>query len=245
VEHPNPQKLAEFETWMSLLTDRSLPEQDKWKAWFCVAEYEQPDFQLISSMLHEHNATGSFAFLGRDVEAQAEIIKELHDDGHEIVFHSHRHHTYADLSYEEAHDAITTGLEAFESETSITPSGFFVPFFEMSDGALQAIEEFDFDWVLGKSNKQLSGISIQDPAWPLDTKRFETQTVEETMDEFREEAASEDGPFLFHPPVIEYHDGLDAFANWIRDVNPVVISDIENAGETGIILDCVRPVRVE
>jgi len=116
----SPAVLREFETWLSLFTDGELPERHRWKAWFCVAEYELADFERVSALLRENGATGSFAFLGRDAEEQAEIIETLDADGHEITFHSHRHHAYADLSYDTAHDAITTGMAAIEDARRVS-----------------------------------------------------------------------------------------------------------------------------
>lgn len=146
-----------------MLTDRSLPERHEWKAWFCVAEYERSDFENLSTTLRENDSSGSFAFLGRDAHEQAEIIEALDDDGHEIAFHSHRHHTYGDLSYDEAYDEITTGLAAIEDATGVSPDGFFIPFFELSDDSLRAIEEVGFEWVLGVGDRDLNGVEIHEP----------------------------------------------------------------------------------
>jgi len=241
----NENKLKEFETWLSLLTNRTLPKRHKWKAWFCVAEYEQSDFQNISSILQQYDSTASFAFLGRDAEEHSDIMQMLLDDGHEIAFHSHRHHTYADLSYETAHDAITKGVSAIENETGITPQGFFVPFFELSDGSIQAIEDFGFDWLLASTDQELSNVETREPAWPLDTKRFEEDSVSEVMKQFTREARSGEGPFLFHPPVIEYRNGIANLERWIDSIQPVSMAEQLQSGGTGIVLDCIQPVRIE
>jgi len=238
-------KLKEFETWLSLLTDRTHPERHEWKAWFCVAEYEKSDFKTMSSILREHNSSSNFAFLGRDATEHADIIKTLADNDHEIAFHSHRHHTYGDLSYEQAHDAISTGMSAIEEKTGITPNGFFVPFFELSEGSVEAIEDFGFDWILGSPNEPLNGVENLKPAWPLDTKRFEEDTAPDVMNQFEEEAKAENGPFLFHPPVIEYRNGMEEFVEWIQSVQPVSIAEKLQSGGTGMILDCVRPVSID
>ena len=238
-------KLKEFETWLSLLTDRTLPERHEWKAWFCVAEYEQSDFSKISSVLQENDSSASFAFLGRDAEEHAEIIEMLIKDGHEIAFHSNRHHTYADLSYDQAYEAIETGVSAIEDAVGITPNGFFVPFFELSEGSVKAIEDFGFDWILGSPDQKINRVETRKPAWPLDTKRFEEANVSEVMTQFEQEAKAGSGPFLFHPPVIEYRDGLDEFEEWIEAIQPVSMSQQLESGGTGVVLDCVRPVRVD
>ncbi len=121
----DPSTLREFETWLSLFTDGELPERHEWKAWFCVAEYERPDFEALSTTLDQHDSAASFAFLGRDATEQAEIVETLDTAGHEVVLHSHRHHAYSDLSYDEAHDALSTGMAAIEDAAGVTPQGFF------------------------------------------------------------------------------------------------------------------------
>ena len=236
--------VREFETWLSLFTDGDLPEEDRWKAWFCVAEYELDDFEKQSAALTDNDSSGSFAFLGRDATEQAAIIESLDSDGHEIAFHSHRHHTYADLSYDDAHDAISTGIAAIEDATGITPDGFFVPFLKLSEGAVQAIEDVGFDWVLGSAERESDSVDIRPPVTPFDIALLPDHPPEDVMAQLREDADG-DRPFLFHPPVVEYHDGLDAFEQWIADVGPVSVAEQFENGGTGVVLDCVRPVRVE
>jgi len=241
----DPEVLREFETWLSLLTEGDLPDRHKWKAWFCVAEYELGDFGGLSDFLLDHDASGSFAFLGRDAETQADCIERVHDDGHEIVFHSHRHHQYADLAYEEAHDAITTGMAAIEDATGITPTGFFPPFLGLSDGAVRAVEEVGFDWVLGQADRDPDGVELIEPVIPFDVSLLEEQPPEEAMAQLRDDAARGRAPFLYHPPVIEYYEGTQYFEEWVSDVGPVSVGDQLRSGGAGIVLDCVRPVRVE
>ncbi|MDR9429927.1 MAG: polysaccharide deacetylase family protein [Natronomonas sp.] len=237
--------LREFETWLSLFSDGPIPEEHRWRAWFCVAEYELDDFEALSETLTNNDASGSFAFLGRDADEQAAIIETLDADSHEIAFHSHRHHTYADLSYDDAHDAIATGMTAIENATGITPDGFFVPFLTVSEGAVTAIEEIGFEWMLGRPERDPAGVEVLDPVTPFDTRRLERHDPEEALTQLQAEAEAGDAPFLFHPPVVEYHDGLEAFEEWIETVRPVTVAGQLASGGTGVVLDCVRPVRIQ
>lgn len=241
----SPPVLREFETWLSLFTDGELPECDRWKAWFCVAEYALEDFEQFSALLRENDATGSFAFLGRGAEKQADIIETIDADGHESTFHSHRHHAYADLSYDAAHDAITTGLSTIEDATGITPNGFFVPFRRLSDSAARAVEEVGFDWVFGRSERNLANVELVEPVAPFDTRLLEERSPTAATELLREKAAAGETPFLFHPPVLEYHEGLSAFEDWITAVEAISVAEQLERGGTGIVLDCVRPVRVD
>jgi hypothetical protein len=233
--------LREFETWLSLFTGDEIGSHG-WKAWFCVAEYERPDFERVADLLPNG---GSFAFLGRDAEDQADTIRALDDAGQEVAFHSHRHHAYGDLSYEEASDAISTGMAAIEDASGVSPDGFFVPFLDLSDGAVDAIEDEGFDWVLGRTDRDPSGVDIMEPVIPFDTRLLEEHDPEEAMAILREDAREGGKPFLFHPPVVEYHDGWGEFTEWVEAVEPTTVADQLETGRPGVVLDCVRPVRIE
>ena len=241
----DPAVLREFETWLSLLTEGDLPGRHKWKAWFCVAEYELQDFAVLSTFLLDNDASGSFAFLGRDAEAQADCIERVHADGHEVVFHSHRHHQYSDLSHDEAYTAITTGMAAIEDATGITPTGFFPPFLRLSDGAVRAVEEVGFDWVLGQADRAPEGVVLVEPVIPFDVSLLEEYSPDEAMAQLHQSVESGEAPFLYHPPVIEFYDGIEAFEEWVSTVAPVSVGEQVRSGGAGIVLDCVRPVRVE
>lgn len=237
--------LREFETWLSLFTGGGLPPEQEWKAWFCVAEYEHEDFEAMADHLAGAGGAGSFAFLGRDAEGLANTIAALDGAGHEIVLHSHRHHAYGDLAYEDAHDALTTGLAAIEDAAGVRPRGFFAPFLELSDGAVDAVADIGFDWVLGTTDRDVAGIEITPPVIPFDTRLLVEHEPADAMARLRDQAVAGDGPFLFHPPVVEYFDGMASFTDWIAATSPATVADALEGEGPGVVLDCVRPVRVE
>ena len=75
-------------------------------------------------------------------------------------------------------------------------------------------------------------------------KLLEEHPPAEVTSRLRAKADAGETPFLFHPPVLEYYEGLQALEEWIRAESVSVAEQIE-WGRTGIVLDCVRPVRVE
>lgn len=52
-------------------------------------------------------------------------------------------------------------------------------------------------------------------------------------------------PFLFHPLVIEFYEGLSAVEQWVADFDPMAVGGGLEGDRPGKLLDCVRPVRVE
>jgi len=217
------------------------------RGWFCVAEFEAEDYLRVSDILLEEDANAGFAFLGRDADEHADTIAKLHSRGHEIVFHGHRHHSFADLSYDRAHEYLSTGLDRIEDATGVTPRGLFTPMSETSDGTLRALSELGLEWVLGTTDADVppDDIALISPETPYDDHFFEAgDSPREVFDRFRQRA-TDMRTFVFHPPYHRHYDAADAFERWIADVVPVSVSEQLDYGGVGLVLDCARPIKAE
>jgi hypothetical protein len=51
--------------------------------------------------------------------------------------------------------------------------------------------------------------------------------------------------FLFHPNMLEYYDALSEFETWVDETGPVSIESYVDDGGVGIVLDAMRPLRIE
>lgn len=241
-------KRREVEAFLSFVAGAETDRAVKARSYHILREFDRADYERVSDLFTEAGATAGFAFLGRDVEDEAEIIEMVDAQGHEAVIHGHRHVKFGDLTYETAHDDLSTGMDAIEDATSISPAGFFAPFKSVSEGTLEAASELDLDWVLGAPTEDAtvpSDLDIVDSVYPHDSRLLEGGTSpEETFDQLREDAA--DGEtFLFHPNLIGYYDGMGEFAEWIEAVDPVSVSEQLDTGGVGVVLDCLRPIKVE
>ncbi len=99
--------------------------------------------------------------------------------------------------------------------------------------------------MLGKAESGLEGTELLEPVTPFDTRLLEENSPDEAMEQLRTDAAEGSAPFLFHPPVVEYHDGMDALETWIGEVGPTTVVEQVAGGGTGVVLDCSRPVCIE
>lgn len=216
------------------------------RSYHILADYTNDDFSSLSDALLDADATGSVAFLGRDVDEQAPAIEAVDDAGHEVTLHGHRHVSFGDLSYDTAYDDLSTGMGAIEDASGVTPTGFFAPFKGVSDGTLEAAADLGIDWVLGAPEGDIpDGLPIVDSVYPHDSRLLEGGTPpDRTFDRLAAEA-EEGATFLFHPNLIEYYGATDAFVAWLSDVDPVrsVGEQLEDGG-VGIVLDCLRPLRL-
>jgi peptidoglycan/xylan/chitin deacetylase (PgdA/CDA1 family) len=240
-------KRREVEAFLSFVAGAETERAVKARSYHILREFDRADYEGVSDLFTDVGATAGFAFLGRDVDNESEIIQMVDDRGHEVVIHGHRHVKFGNLSYDTAHGDLSQGMDAIVDATSITPTGFFAPFKSVSEGTLKAASELDLQWVLGKpeeGSEVPDDIDIVDSVYPHDSRLLEGGTPpKETFEHLQTEAA--DGEtFLFHPNLIGYYDGMDEFSEWIEAVDPVSVSEQLADSGVGVVLDCLRPIRV-
>jgi len=247
-------KRRELELWLEFVS-RGVSNADspadaartlEKRGWFCLAEFESEDYRSVSDDLLTHDANAGFAFLGREATEKASVIEELHSRGHEIVFHGHRHHAFDDLSYDQAHEYVSTGIECIEDATGITPTGLFTPMSETSEEALEALTDLGFEWVVGSTDTDdiTEELSVLNPEKPYDDHFFEVGDTPEQVFERYNEWADEQSTFVFHPPYHVHYGATDAFERWVGEVGPVSVSERLANGGPGLILDCARPLQI-
>lgn len=209
-----------------------------------LARYTEGDFRDLSRTFLDAGARASVAVLGRDADERADVIEQLHDDGHEITLHGYRHVRCGDLPYDLAHENLSRGLDAVEDATGIRPVGFFAPFKDVSEGTLRAAADLGFEWILGRSEAAVpEGIDLFDSVFPHDTRLLGDRTSESAFAELADRAAPGE-TFLFHPNLIEYHGAMEVFASWTAEVQPTAVGRVD-PDDVGVVLDCLRPLAVE
>lgn len=243
---PSDRLLREAKAYLSFVAAADSDRAVDARSYHVTRHYDADDFAALSTLLARTESTGSVAFLGRDANDRAATIERLRADGHEIVLHGHRHVKFGSLSYDTAHDDLATGLAAIEDATGITPSGFFAPFKDVSEGSLRAAAELGFDWVLGtaRTDDVPKSIALVDSVYPHDTRLLEGGESPENTFETLRERADEGNVFLFHPNMLEYYDAVEEFERWLEAVNAVSVGDQRRDGGVGIVLDCLRPLNI-
>jgi len=210
-----------------------------------LGEYTADDFARVADLLVDAGGSGGFAFLGRDADLYADTIADLADEGHEIVLHGHRHVACADVSYDVAHDNLGRGIEAIEDAAGVTPTGFFAPLQELSQGTLDAAADLGLDWLLGTTEGDLpTGIELVEPHNPYDLVLLNQGEAPEDAFADLADAADPGTAFLFHPNMLDYYDAFAEFEAWVADAQPVSIGEFVDDGGVGIVVDAMRPLRI-
>lgn len=217
------------------------------RTYHVLREYDD-DFLKQLDAFEDADTKTSVAFLGRDAEERADVMTAVDDRGHEVVCHGHRHVKFGDLTYETAHDDLSTAVNAIQDASGVTPTGFFAPFKEVSDGTLRAVSDLGFDWVLGSADESdvPDEVHLVDSVYPHDTRLLEGGTSPAQTFSQLQDAAEPGATFLFHPNMLEYYDSVEEFESWIETIDPVPVSQqvTADADGIGVVLDCLSPMRI-
>ena len=238
----------EVETYFGVIARGGSDRRLRARSFHCLGEFDDGDYERLSTTLLDADATSSFSFLGRDAERYAGTIERLDDAGHEIVLHGHRHVACADVSYDLAHENLSRGLDAVEDAAGVTPRGFIAPGQEVNAATLRAVEELGMDWVLGRTDAAVpDGVEFHEPAHPYDLLLLnEGRDPAETFDRLREQ--TEPGvAHLVHPNMLDYYGAREEFEAWLAETGPVSVGTlVAGDGEgVGLINDAMRPLRLE
>lgn len=256
MQEPDRMQMSELELWfeyvVSGVQDLDDPEEIDHRinnrAWFCGIEFEPSDFYTITDMFESHESSAGIAVLGREAEAYAETISDLERRGFEIVFHGHRHHKFENLSYEKAHDYLSVGLDAIEDATQIVPDGMFVPMSDASQGTVDALAELGFEWMVGRAAgaEVPDELTIVTPQSPYDDLLFEQGYPAKKVFEKYPADSRSTHTYIIHPPYQMHYDALNAFEDWIEEVQPVNVSkQLATGTGTSVILDCFSPFSIQ
>ena len=98
----------------------------------------------ILSLLDKHDMRTTFFVPGHTADTYPEIVRKIHEKGHEIAHHGYCHESPADLKYEEEVAILDKGISSLKAITGKRPLGYRSPSWEMSPNTLKLLLERDF-----------------------------------------------------------------------------------------------------
>ena len=113
------------------IKDNQTEEQNLEKKKVALTFDDGPHPQYTPEMiagLKERNVKATFFLLGQEVEKYPEIVKQLHEEGHQIGNHSYKHAQLSKLSMEQACQQVTRTNEMIFDITGVYPSYIRPPF---------------------------------------------------------------------------------------------------------------------
>ena len=98
----------------------------------------------ILKLLDKYGIKAGFFIPGGTIEEYPDMVKRVHEAGHEIGFHSYGHVNPADLSYEEQRADFEKGLDLFEKTFKTRPYGYRSPAADMDEKTWELLDEYGF-----------------------------------------------------------------------------------------------------
>ena len=119
--------------------------------------------QRILDTLEEHDIKATFFVLGSKIEQNPEMLKQIHENGHEIGNHSYDHPDLTTLGYEEMMNQIRKTNQLIQDTTGERPKylrppyGAYTPDIELSSGLdviLWNVDSNDWRFRNGEQTKE-------------------------------------------------------------------------------------------
>lgn len=103
----------------------------------------------LLSLLDKYNTKATFFVLGSLAEKYPELVKRIHESGHEIGSHGYSHKTLYDLTITAFEEEIRKSVEILKSITGKKPAGFRAPTFSINNStkwAFEVLEKYGFEY---------------------------------------------------------------------------------------------------
>ncbi|KYK23661.1 hypothetical protein AYK24_07210 [Thermoplasmatales archaeon SG8-52-4] len=99
----------------------------------------EEDVRPLLNILKKHNTTATFFTLGNLAEKYPDLIKEIHENGHEIASHGYSHKRLYELGPDNFEREIKKSINLIKSITNITPIGFRAPYYSLTNSTIWAL----------------------------------------------------------------------------------------------------------
>lgn len=242
----DPLRQREVETYFEVVAERGADVGVEAFASHNLGVFAGSDFAALSDALRGADASAAFAFLGRDADEQAEVIAAVDDAGHEIVLHGQRHVACGDLPERLARENVETGLASIEAASGVRPSTFFAPLGAMNAATLEALVDAGIDRAVGRAETvPPADLTVIEPAPVVDLELLMGGHSPDEAFERLSSQAEAGGVFLMHPNLIEHFGATDQFRDWIDAFRPTGVAEWIETGGVGLLVDAVRPLRIE
>lgn len=109
-------------------------------------DWENQEVRVVSntnkvlSILDESNTKATFFVLGWVAEKFPELIREIHDKGHEIACHGYSHKPIFEMGRGEFAKDLDKSVDAIENACGVRPIGFRAPSFSVVKNTLWALD---------------------------------------------------------------------------------------------------------
>lgn len=139
------------------------------------------DIDSILSTLKKHNCKATFFVLGTWAENNADAMKKIVEEGHEVGNHSYNHAHYTTLSRDKMLEDMKKTNEAIKNSCGVSPALFRAPSGDYNNAVIEACRSAEMEYI----------------QWSIDSLDWRNLTESEMLDRIIPQTKSGD-ILLFH-----------------------------------------------
>ncbi len=143
--------------------------------------------QLILRLLAQHQVHGTFFILGWVAEKHPELVREIHQAGHEVASHSYWHRLVYELTPEQFRDDLRRSRDVLQQITAQPVTAYRAPSFSITQRSLWALD------ILAEE-----GFTVDSSIFPIYHDRYGIPGAEPRIHDL----ATASGPLREFPPSI-------------------------------------------
>ncbi|MBR5328623.1 MAG: polysaccharide deacetylase family protein [Firmicutes bacterium] len=151
----------------------AVERSDKTMAISFDASWGAEHTETILAILEQHNVKTTFFLVNLWIEEYPEMVKAIHEKGHEIGLHSATHPKFTELSQSQITKELTANQAAIEKLTGQKPTIFRPPFGDYNSDVIATV----------------SGLGITSVQWSIDSLDWQGLTAQEIADRILKDAA--------------------------------------------------------
>ena len=128
---------VDLEDWFHICEVEHLLPREKWDRFPSTVV---TDTEKILSLVAKTNSRATFFVLGYVAEKHPDLVRRIHDMGHEVGYHGWDHELVYELSPEDFRQILRRGIECIERLIDKRPIGFRAPQWSINDSSSWALE---------------------------------------------------------------------------------------------------------
>jgi polysaccharide deacetylase family protein (PEP-CTERM system associated) len=128
---------VDLEDWFHICEVEHLLPREKWDRFPSIVV---TDTEKLLSLVAKTNSRATFFVLGYVAEKHPDLVRRIHDMGHEIGYHGWDHELVYELSPQEFRQILRRGIECIERLIDKKPIGFRAPQWSINDRSSWALE---------------------------------------------------------------------------------------------------------
>ena len=128
----------DIEDWFQVPFAASNIRREKWETFKTITP---EGTNLILAFLKKHDIKATFFVLGWIADKYPDLIKFIHNEGHEIASHGYYHETLDNLNQEDLSDDLDKSIDVLNKITGCEPAGYRAPLGSIGDNNKWVLHE--------------------------------------------------------------------------------------------------------